>query len=390
VRLSGRIATGLAASLPLVAMLLAGTGIVTAAGPLGWARWQHVPGVLDLAGPRRDGTLVVAATGGLFSLDPATGHREPLAGGPGGYAGSGGEPYIALSAGRQVPGAGCSFIPDDLFVLELKPAGGVLRIDARGHASRFAEVDGVDSLNGIAFDTSGRFGNRLLVTGPAHGFSRVAAIDCLGRVTDITEAAPVVEGGIAVAPPGFGSFAGDLVAADELSGNLYAIAPDGSATLLARSGLPSGGDVGVEGVGFVPSGFSGGGAAYFADRSTPGNPHPGTDSLLRLDSPALLGAGVREGDLLVATEGGAALIDVRCTSACQVTRLAGGDTAHGEGHVLVVASGPNHDGGQLAPASDLGRSAVVQTWLLRAMVGGVVAVVLSAMLFLLFRRRSRG
>ena len=33
---------------------------------------------------------------------------------------------------------------------------------------------------------------------------------------------------MAVAPPGFGAFAGDLVAADELSGKLYGIAPDGT------------------------------------------------------------------------------------------------------------------------------------------------------------------
>ena len=56
---------------------------------------------------------------------------------------------------------------------------------------------------------------------------------------------------------------------------------------IARSGLATGQDIGVEGVGFVPPGFAGGGAAYFADRATSGNPHPGTDSLLRLDAGSL-------------------------------------------------------------------------------------------------------
>jgi hypothetical protein len=362
-----------------------------AGAPLAWARWQHVPGVLDLAGPRSDGSLVVAAAGRLFLLDPLSGRQEPFAAAAGGYPGAGGgEPYIALSAGRRVAAASCSFDRDDLFVLQLKPAGGVLRIDGQGHAHGFATVEGVESLTGIAFDTVGRFGNRLLVTGPSRGATVVAAIDCRGQVTRVTETAPVLEGGIQVAPAGFGPFGGDLVAPDELSGNLYAIRPDGSIATLARSGLPTGGDIGVEGVGFVPPGLAVGGAVYFADRSTPGNPHPGTDSLLRLDSGSLGRAGVREGDLLVATEGGAGMIDVRCEKTCQVTELVSGDTAHGEGHVLAVAATPAQAGQNLPEASDLGRSAIVQRWLTWGGITAIALLALSAIgLFLARRRRHR-
>ena len=361
-----------------------------AAAPLQWQRWQHIPGVLDIVGPRGDGGLVVAARGKLLTLDPATGRLQPFAAGRGGYSGPGGEePYIALAPGLPVATAGCSFTRDDLFVLQLKPAGGVLRIDGNGEAHAFANVDGVAALNGITFDTTGRFGNRLLVTGPSHGFTVVAAIDCRGQVTHLTDAAPVVEGGIAVAPSGFGRFAGDLIAPDELSGKLYAIGPDGSSTVLAQSGLPSGGDTGVEGVGFVPPGFSAGGAAYFADRSTPGNPHPGTDSLLRLDSQSLAGAGVREGDLLAATEGGAAMIAIRCGQTCQVTRLVTGDTAHGEGHLLVLAARPGHTGQALPEASDLGRSAVVQRSLVWAGAAVIVLLTLSALAIVAVRLRRR-
>jgi hypothetical protein len=389
---SVRVASAILAAFAALAVLV--PGAVAAAGtPLNWVRWQHIPGVLDVVGPRTDGTLLVAAGGKLFRLDPVTGQRQSFAAGPGGYPGPGGEePYIALAAGLPVATAGCSFTRDDLFVLQLKPAGGVLRIDGNGQAHSFAMVDGVASLNGIAFDTTGRFGNRLLVTGPSHGLTAVAAIDCRGQVTHITDAAPTVEGGISVAPAEFGAFGGDLVAADELSGNLYAIAPDGSGTLLARSGLPSGGDIGVEGVGFVPPGFASGGVAYFADRSTPGNPHPGTDSLLRLDSQSLSGAGVREGDLLAATEGGAATIDVRCGQTCQVTKLVPGDTAHGEGHLLVLAARPGHATRALPEASDLGRSSVVQTWLVRAAAAVIVLLGLSALTVVAvrLRRRHRG
>ncbi len=357
--------------------------------PLAWERWQHIGGVLDLVGPRADGQAVVAAGGKVLKLDLSTGRLEQLAGGAGGYTNpNGGEPYIALSPGLEVPAVGCSFARDDLFVLQLKPAGGVLRIDRDGRVHTFATVDGVESLNGITFDTTGRFGHRLLVTGPSHGSTVVAAIDCRGQVKHITDAGPVVEGGLAVAPAGFGSFGGDLIAPDELGGNIYAIAPDGSSTILVRSGLPSGGDIGVEGVGFVPPGFAAGGAAYFADRSTPGNPHPGTDSLLRLSAQSLAGAGVREGDLLAATEGGAALITVRCRTTCQVTKLVEGDTAHGEGRVLVLAARPGAVASALPEASDLGRSALVQRWILWAAAGLALALIL-VLAVLSIRRRRR-
>ena len=217
----------------------------------------------------------------------------------------------------------------------------------------------------------------------------VAAIDCRGQVTHITDAGPVVEGGIAVAPAGFGTHGGDLVAPDELSGNLYAIRPDGSSSVLARSGLPGGGDIGVEGVGFAPPGFAAGGAAYFADRSTAGNPHPGTDSLLRLDGKSLSGAGVHEGDLLAATEGGAAMVAVHCGQGCQVTQIVAGDTAHGEGHLLVAGAAPAGTARALPEASDLGRAALVQRLLLW---GGAVliAALAMALVALLAIRRSRG
>ena len=362
-----------------------------AAAPPAWTRWQHVPGVLDVAGPRSDGSLLVAAGGRLLQLNPVSGERQPFAAGPDGYSGAGGEePYLALSSGLSVAGAGCTFARDDLFVLQLKPAGGVLRIDANGRVHTFANVDGVDSLNGITFDTTGRFGDRLLVAGRSHSSSVVAAIDCQGSVQHITDSGPIVEGGMAVAPAGFGAFGGDLIAPDELSGNIYAILPDGSTVTVARSGLPTGQDVGVEGAGFVPPGFAGG-AAYFADRSTSGNPHPGTDSLLRLDAQTLAGAGVRAGDLLVATEGGAAMEDVRCGSTCQVSQVARGDTAHGEGHVLVLAPAPGQPPSQLPTASDLGRAAFVQRWLVWGGVGAVAFLLLAAATVVAVwqRRRAR-
>lgn len=367
--------------------------MLTATPALAGAAWStalHVTGVVDVSAARTDGRLVVSGGKRLWLLDRKSGATTPFADGPGGYPGSAGdEPYLALSTGRRVADAGCAFAPDELFVIE-QAAHDVLRIDADGRSHPFARVDGVESLSGIAFDTVGRFGNRLLVIGPSRGATAVAAIDCRGGVRRITERAPTAEGGIAVAPPGFGAFGGDLIAPDELSGRIVAISPDGSTAVVADSGLPTGGDIGVEGVGFVPAGFAAGGAAYFADRATPGNAHPGTDSLLRLDARELLAAGVREGDLLAATEGGARTIAVRCTATCSVREVAAGPTqAHGEGHLVAVADRPAAGRTNLAQAADLGRSAWVQALLTYLAAGLLGLAVLAAAAWLVLRTRAR-
>ena len=79
--------------------------------------------------------------------------------------------------------------------------------------------------------------------------------------THLTDA-PVMEGGIAVAPASFGRYGGDLVGPDETTGRVFAIGPDGTVATLAESGLPHGGDIGVESTGFVPPGFSASDSAY--------------------------------------------------------------------------------------------------------------------------------
>jgi hypothetical protein len=291
--------------------------------------------VVDLTGPRADGQLTVAAAGHLWLL----GNNGTLAAfgvGDGGYATDPGpEPYIALSTGATVTEAGCAFGRDDVYALE--PGGGnpgVVAVDAQGRSRRFANLPGVTP-NGIAFDDVGRFGHRLLVTAGIQGGSTVYAIDCAGRVTVIASHAPTVEGGIAVAPASFGDFGGDLIAPDENSGQIWSISPDGATNVVARSGLPSGGDIGVESAGFVPAGYTNGWAAYLADRRSPGNPHPGNDSILQAPSTTLAASDLRPGDLVVATEGGAQTIAIRCAATCTVRHLLDGPaTAHAEGHVV--------------------------------------------------------
>jgi hypothetical protein len=320
--------------------LLPGAAAPVLADQAAWEQWLHLTGVADV-GARSDGSLVAMAAGHFFVVSQS-GVVTSFATGPDGYTGVSpdAESYFVVAPALTVESAGCSFNVDDVFVLDLTSPPGIARVDPAGHSSRFVTLRGVDTLGGIALDTTGNFGHRLLVTG-THDTNKttVFAIDCQGSSTTLTDSAPLVEGGIAVAPLTFGAFAGDLIAPDENSGQLWAIDPSGKATVVIVPSLPTGGDTGVESIGFVPPGFSTGGVAYLADRGTPDNPFPGTDSVLRVSSAALLSAGVQDGDLLVSTEGGGTTVAVRCEATCSVSQVAQGTPGgHIEGHVLAVAA----------------------------------------------------
>ena len=291
--------------------------------------------MVDLAGPRSDGSFIVAAAGRLFTLSRA-GALRPIARGPGGYSTPiGPEPYITPAGDEPVAGTRCSFSRGMIFALQPGAHPAVIGIGADGRARRFVSLPAGAAPNGITFDSTGRFGHRLLVTAGEHGATTVLAIDCTGRVAVIISHAPAMEGGMAVAPASFGRYGGDLIAPNETSGRVFAVAPDGTVATLAVSGLPHGSDIGVESAGFVPPGFGASDAAYMADRYTKGNRHPGTNSILRLPGSELIKAGVRPDDLLVATEGGARTIVVRCAGSCTVRYIAAGPAvSHGEGHIV--------------------------------------------------------
>jgi hypothetical protein len=378
------------ASLRAPALVLFATFFALAPSPANaaganWERWQTIPGVFDLGGPRSDGLLVVAGSANLYLADRA-GNVVPFAQGPGGYhEDPGGEAYLAVSPRARVVGAGCNFARDDVFLLRLHAPLGVERVDSAGqNTGAYADIPSVTSLGGIAFDTTGAFDHRLLATGASGGKTVVAAIDCYGTVQVITRSAPSTEGGLAVAPEGFGSFGGDLLAPDEYTGRIYAIAPDGSVATVAQPALPTGGDIGVESLGFVPAGFMQGGEVYYADRKTPNNAHPGTDAVLRLSSAYLSAAGVRDGDLLAATEGGATLIAVHCDATCSmITVVATQTTSHGEGHVVFTVDKtapspipivqPTHVTTTPSRSSVTATNAIIAT----AIVIGLVALVLT-------------
>jgi hypothetical protein len=304
-------------------------GLADATSLARWSARQQVRGVVDLSAPRAGGSIAVAARGRLELLQPG-GRLRSFAGA---YSAPRGlEPYIALSAGQSDKAAHCSFAKDNLYALRLTDGHGVTVIDTRGRVRQFASLPRRGLENGIAFDVTGHFGHRLLVTATASAKTTVYAIDCNGHVQVLTRDAPRVEGGLVVAPATFGRFAGALIAPDELSGKLWAIGPDGRSTLVAASGLPHGQDIGVESEGFVPTKFT---DALVADRRTRRNRHPGDDLILGLAHATLAAAGARPGALLAVSEGGANTVAVTCAQRCRVRYIAQGPRiAHIEGHVV--------------------------------------------------------
>jgi hypothetical protein len=326
----------LAFALGAAAMLLPGASSATGHAQMRWRPLIQIHGAFDVVGPRVDGRLIISTSHGLY-LYRRGGRLAPFARGVGGYLPAAGETYAALARDRRLPAAGCRFHRDDLYVLDPTVNPGVIKVDKRGRATRLVSFPGA-FLAGITFDPVGRFGSNLLVTARVANELTLYAVDCRGRARIVLEHGPQVEGGIAVAPRTFGAFGGRLVAADEFTGLVYAFDERGRHTILANSGLPVGSDVGVEALGFVPKGFDRRARAYISDPAAPGSPTEGTNSVLSVSGADLLRAGVRAGDLLVATESGARTIVVRCRRRCTVRRIGQGPTeTHGEGHLTVAA-----------------------------------------------------
>jgi hypothetical protein len=377
----------------LGATLVIGMAALPASAKLNyrWEQWKPLSRVYDVVSTGGHKGLLAATPDGLFSLDVG-GNIGPVAQGPSGFKlGNDSESYIEFTDGLHVTNAGCDFGLGDAFVLALGKPLGLTRIDSSGRASQFATITGPDSLNGIAFDNTGKFDHRLLVTGPKSGKTEVLAVDCKGTVATITTNAPVFEGGIAVAPDGFGAFGGNLIAPDENSDQIWAVAPDGSSHLVTTTGIAKGQDIGVESLGFVPAGFMAtGGSAYVADRGTPGNPHPGTDTILRYPSTEMVVAHISDGDLMVASEGGGLTVRVSCRPNCTADLIGrAADAAHIEGHIAFAWSGKGSSSPPSAPRSEspfgLPAESAPGTWLLLLAVALALVAALAGIALLVRR-----
>src|SRR5437763_5477058 len=109
-----RWAAGLLVPLVMGAASCAGDA---AAREAAWTRFVRIPGAVDVSPARGDGRLTVAAAGhlGLLRVGEAF---SPFARGARGYATGTGEPYISVSSGARVAGAGCSLEGDEVYTIE--------------------------------------------------------------------------------------------------------------------------------------------------------------------------------------------------------------------------------------------------------------------------------
>ena len=314
-------AAALIAALLLVLGLFFQATPTTEPVPPNWERWVPLAGVVDVVGPRPDGKLVAAAGGRLHLADPATGAITPF----------GSEPrptrHIAMAPGRDVAGSGCRFEAGDVYALDVGTPQAVTRVAVDGTPSRFVETPPVDALTGIAFDIEGRFGNQLLVTGRKANRTVLFSIDCRGRLKTLTETAPLMEGGMEVAPQLFGQHGGDLIGANETTGEVIFIRYDGTSGVLIRPELPTGPGIGIGSVGFTAPGFIGrGGTAYVA----------GTDALWRVTPEEFSQVRIDENDLIVTAEAGGKTAVVRCRATCRTFPFGDAAGAKVQGHVTVV------------------------------------------------------
>ena len=170
------------------AMLVPGASAAKENAGIQWRPHILLPGSFDVIGPRSDGRLVVSTSRGLF-LYRRGAKPTPLARGPGGYVPAIGEAYAALARDRRLPAAGYRFRRDDLYVLDPAANPGVIKVDARGRATRLVSLPGA-FLAGITYDQVGRFGSRLLVTARVAGQLTLYAIDCRGRAEILLEHGP--------------------------------------------------------------------------------------------------------------------------------------------------------------------------------------------------------
>src|SRR5205085_8420498 len=144
-----------------------------------WSPYVSAHRPLDLV-TSGGGTAVLEAGGRLYQLR-ASGRAVPIH--PAYESPGGAEPYIAVPAAGH---RGCSFDTGTIYAIRLANGRGVTRISASGRVRRFAVLSAPGLIDGIAFDETGAFGHRLLVTINHGSTTTVVAIDCRGAVTTIT------------------------------------------------------------------------------------------------------------------------------------------------------------------------------------------------------------
>lgn len=325
----------------LVAVVaLYAVGLAARTPPSDAPRWElrrTVPQIMDMAGPRADGRFVVATYGDLRLLGPGRRLRTLARGLRTSRAV---EPHVVLTPRQPLRAAGCAWRRDDVYMTGPGGHRAIYRVDARGRVRRFAGLPPGEVPAGLGYDDVGAFGHRVLVLTVSDGPTRLHGLDCRGRLTTIARRVEYAEGDLVVAPRSFGSHGGEAIALNEYTDHVIAIRPDGTSATLAVPPLPAGHDFGPESAGFFPARPRAGDRLLVADRRYPQGPAFGHQAVMSLDAARLRAAGVRAGDLLVATEAHLRLAAVRCASACASWAVGRADReGHGESPILVERGG---------------------------------------------------
>lgn len=165
-----------------------------------------------------------------------------------------------------VPGSGppvtAGFVAGDVFV-NRGPGGQISRLSSGGAvvADEWTDLNSSGLWGGIAFDTTGMFGGRLVAL---DNNGKIFLVDAAGQSALLADLDRRAEG-VAVAPASFGPLGGQIIVGiegyddnDAQSGKVYAVSANGAATLLADIGYTA------EHIQFVPAN---GGTYYQAELS---------------------------------------------------------------------------------------------------------------------------
>jgi hypothetical protein len=143
---------------------------------------------------------------------------------------------------RCLPSPGAHGFPDGVVFCHA-PRNTIYRVEADGQVAAFAKLPVGDlSDGGLAFDTGGAYGYRMLAStgGSTSNGGAVYAVDALGRTARIGRyPGPGGADNLLLAPRGWGTAGGRLLLAIDHprgKGLLEAMAPDGSVRKLARFG----------------------------------------------------------------------------------------------------------------------------------------------------------
>jgi hypothetical protein len=156
----------------------------------------------------------------LLTIDSA-GHASVLARLPD-RGGGCYEDYLAISPGLGGYPANYIYVVQGPNIIQVSPSG--------GSVTHFATIASLpETHNGITFDQVGTFGYAMIITGSTGEVWRVSSS---GAKTLVANAPSGMEGPV-VAPLSFAPYGGQIIAASELLGRVYAISPAGAVATVA-------------------------------------------------------------------------------------------------------------------------------------------------------------